>query len=234
MAPVKDAGVAEFVGKDLKAAIADLEKRMRGRRRRPGIRGGGAAARRDPAAGGAGPRPGAAAGAAARCVRRCAARKARPHAGADGAGRRRLRSEQAARARGDAAAGPLSLRMSSMFAGVPGRREHASKHRRTIKVAFRYYVGLLGDLPEGVGTYGGDQRDPVRHSTAGENVLDRSKRECLMRKVTMLHGSGSDTSAVGGLSPAERASRQVSIVVRACCPEGETSACNASTQRSRS
>ncbi len=121
-----------------------------------------------------------------------------------------------------------------MFAGVPGRREHASKHRRTIKVAFRYYVGLLGDLPEGVGTYGGDQRDPVRHSTAGENVLDRSKRECLMRKVTMLHGSGSDTSAVGGLSPAERASRQVSIVVRACCPEGETSACNASTQRSRS
>jgi excinuclease ABC subunit B len=27
--PVKDAGVAEFVGKDLKAAIADLEKRMR-------------------------------------------------------------------------------------------------------------------------------------------------------------------------------------------------------------
>ena len=30
VAPVKDAGVAEFVGKDLKAAIADLEKRMRG------------------------------------------------------------------------------------------------------------------------------------------------------------------------------------------------------------
>ena len=29
VAPVKDAGVAEFVGKDLKAAIADLEKRMR-------------------------------------------------------------------------------------------------------------------------------------------------------------------------------------------------------------
>ena len=27
--PVKDAGVAEFVGKDLKAAIAELEKRMR-------------------------------------------------------------------------------------------------------------------------------------------------------------------------------------------------------------
>jgi excinuclease ABC subunit B len=30
VAPVKDTGVAEFVGKDLKAAIADLEKRMRG------------------------------------------------------------------------------------------------------------------------------------------------------------------------------------------------------------
>ena len=29
VAPVKDAGVAEFVGKDLKAAIAELEKRMR-------------------------------------------------------------------------------------------------------------------------------------------------------------------------------------------------------------
>jgi excinuclease ABC subunit B len=30
VAPIKDAGIAEFVGKDLKAAIADLEKRMRG------------------------------------------------------------------------------------------------------------------------------------------------------------------------------------------------------------
>ena len=29
VAPVKDSGIAEFVGKDLKAAIADLEKRMR-------------------------------------------------------------------------------------------------------------------------------------------------------------------------------------------------------------
>jgi excinuclease ABC subunit B len=30
VAPVKDAGISEFVGKDLKAAIAELEKRMRG------------------------------------------------------------------------------------------------------------------------------------------------------------------------------------------------------------
>jgi excinuclease ABC subunit B len=30
VAPVKDAGIAEFVGKDLKATIAELEKRMRG------------------------------------------------------------------------------------------------------------------------------------------------------------------------------------------------------------
>jgi excinuclease ABC subunit B len=29
VAPVKDAGITEFVGKDLKSAITDLEKRMR-------------------------------------------------------------------------------------------------------------------------------------------------------------------------------------------------------------
>ena len=70
VAPVKDAGVAEFVGKDLKAAIAELEKRMRAAAAEPGIRGGRAAARRDQAAGGAGPRPGTAADAPApRCGR---------------------------------------------------------------------------------------------------------------------------------------------------------------------
>jgi excinuclease ABC subunit B len=29
VAPIKDSGISDFVGKDLKAAIADLEKRMR-------------------------------------------------------------------------------------------------------------------------------------------------------------------------------------------------------------
>ena len=71
VAPVKDAGIAEFVGKDLKAAIAELEKRMRARGGRSGIRGGGAAARRNPPAGGAGPWAGTAAG--GQCVLRCAA-----------------------------------------------------------------------------------------------------------------------------------------------------------------
>ena len=85
VAPIKDAGITEFVGKDLKAAIADLEKRMRECRRRSGVRAGGTAARRNPPAGGAGPWAGTAAG--AECV---AAAEARPHAGADGAGRWRL------------------------------------------------------------------------------------------------------------------------------------------------
>ena len=86
VAPVKDAGISNFVGKDLKSAIADLEKRMRSGGGRSGVRGGGAAARRDPPAGGAGPRAGAAAG----FERVDAAAAARPHARADGAGRRGL------------------------------------------------------------------------------------------------------------------------------------------------
>jgi excinuclease ABC subunit B len=32
VAPVKDSGISDFVGKDLKAAIAELETRMRGGR----------------------------------------------------------------------------------------------------------------------------------------------------------------------------------------------------------
>ena len=108
VAPVKDAGISDFVGKDLKAAIADLEKRMRGGGGRSGVRGGGAAARRDPPAGGAGPWAGAAAGfERVAAARRRAAREARPHARADGAGRRGVRSEQAARAWGDAAKGAV-------------------------------------------------------------------------------------------------------------------------------
>ena len=68
-------------------------------RGRSGVRGGGAAARRDPPTGGAGAGIGTAAGAL--CV---VAAAARPYAGTDGARRWRLRSVEAARARRDAAA----------------------------------------------------------------------------------------------------------------------------------
>ena len=60
VAPIKDTDTTEFVGKDLKAAIADLEKRMRARRIQPGIRAGRAVPRRNQAAGGAGTGPAAA------------------------------------------------------------------------------------------------------------------------------------------------------------------------------
>ncbi len=40
VAPIADSSATEFVGKDLKASIAELEKRMRSGRGRPGIRGG--------------------------------------------------------------------------------------------------------------------------------------------------------------------------------------------------
>ena len=72
--------------------------------RRSGVRGGGAAARRDPPVGGAGSRAGAAAGAEF-----VAAPKARPHSGTDGAGWWRLRSQQATRTRRDAATGAVSV-----------------------------------------------------------------------------------------------------------------------------
>jgi excinuclease ABC subunit B len=97
VAPVKDAGVAEFVGKDLKAAIADLEKRMRCRGR-SGVRGGRAAARRIRRLEALDLDWNRRRRRVPRCVTAPHRAEARPHAGADGAGRWRLRSIQAARA----------------------------------------------------------------------------------------------------------------------------------------
>ena len=107
VAPVKDAGISElcrqgFEGGDRRSGEAHAR-----RRGRSGVRGGGAAARRDPPAGGAGPWAGAAAGFERVAAARRRRGEARPHARADGTGRWRLRSEQAARARGDAATGAV-------------------------------------------------------------------------------------------------------------------------------
>ena len=55
VAPVKDVGVTEMVGKDLKTSIAELEKKMRAAAGDLEFEGRGPAARRDQAARGAGP-----------------------------------------------------------------------------------------------------------------------------------------------------------------------------------
>ena len=89
VAPIADAKATEFVGKDLQGLHRRAGEAHARRRRRPGVRGGGAAARRDQAPGSARPRPGAAARGLGD-----AAPAARPHARAAGPGRRRLRSEQ--------------------------------------------------------------------------------------------------------------------------------------------
>ena len=90
VAPIKDSDATEFVGKDLKAAIADLEKRMRGAasnlefeqaaRFRDEIK------RLEAMELGLPPPPMASA---------LMRPKRRPHAGADGSGWRRLRSVEA-------------------------------------------------------------------------------------------------------------------------------------------
>ncbi len=92
VAPVKDAGVAELVGRDLRSSIAEIRAPHAGGGSGSGIRGGGAPARRTQAAGGAGTRDRAAAVLGL-------AGEARLHAGAFGARRRRLRPRQAARPR---------------------------------------------------------------------------------------------------------------------------------------
>ncbi len=61
VAPIKDVGVTDMVGKDLKASIAEIEKRMRAAAADLEFEDRGPAARRAQAAGGARSRPGAAA-----------------------------------------------------------------------------------------------------------------------------------------------------------------------------
>ena len=82
VSPVKDAGVTEMVGKDLKSVVGRAGEADAGGGGGPGVRDGGAAARRDQAAGGAGAW---AAGAAGEC-RVVRGEEEGPDAGAAGAG----------------------------------------------------------------------------------------------------------------------------------------------------
>ena len=100
VAPIRDSGITDMVGRDLGSSIAELGKAHAVGGGGSGVRGGGPAARRAQAAGGPATRP------------RTPARRprppaeARPHAGAARARRRRLRPRQAQRP----AAGPVSGR----------------------------------------------------------------------------------------------------------------------------